>query len=148
MNRSFFLVTAIFLLVSASCLAQVSKQAIYTEKAPKPIGPYSQAILAGNTLYLSGQIAIDPASGRMDTVDIVTETKRVMDNLGEVLKAAGMGFDNIVKATIYTTDLKNFKTINAIYAGYFRETMPARETVQVAALPGKAHVEISAVAVK
>jgi 2-iminobutanoate/2-iminopropanoate deaminase len=148
MNRSFFLVTATFLLFSASCLAQVSKQVIYTEKAPKPIGPYSQAILAGNTLYLSGQIAIDPASGRMDTVDIVTETKRVMDNLGEVLKAAGMGFDNIVKATIYTTDLKNFKTINAIYAGYFRENMPARETVQVAALPGKAHVEISAVAVK
>ena len=148
MNRSFFLVTATFLLFSASCLAQVSKQVIYTEKAPKPIGPYSQAILAGNTLYLSGQIAIDPASGRMDTVDIVTETKRVMDNLGEVLKAAGMGFDNIVKATIYTTDLKNLKTINAIYAGYFRENMPARETVQVAALPGKDHVEISAVAVK
>ena len=125
-----------------------NKQVIFTDKAPKAIGPYSQAILSGNTLYLSGQIAIDPETGKMDTLNIESEIHRVLKNLGEVLKSAGMFYENVVKTTIYTTDLKNFKTINTIYGEYFKEKQPARETVQVVALPGKAHVEISCIAVK
>jgi len=125
-----------------------TKKVISTDKAPKPIGPYSQAILAGNTLYLSGQIAIDPETGKMDTIDIPAEVRRIMKNLGAVLNVAGMDYKNIAKTTIYTTDLKNFKTINTIYAEYFKDNPPARETVQVGALPGKAHVEISGIAIK
>ncbi len=123
------------------------KQVIHSDKAPKAIGPYSQAIRVGNTLYLSGQIAINPNTGMMDTTSIEAEIRQVLNNLGEVLKSAGMGYENVVKATIYTTDLGNFKTINKIYGEYFKEKQPARETVQVVALPGKAHVEISAIAV-
>ena len=142
-------ITIVFGLFLFSLFAQQGgKQVIYTDKAPKPIGPYSQGILAGNALYLAGQIAIDPKTGKMDTADIESEIRRVLKNLGEVLSAGGMNYINIVKATIYTTDLKYFKTINAIYGEYFKETPPARETVQVAGLPGKAHVEISAIAVK
>jgi 2-iminobutanoate/2-iminopropanoate deaminase len=142
-------VTIIFGIFLITCFAQTAqKQVIYTDKAPKPIGPYSQAILTGNTLYLAGQIAIDPGTGKMDTADIETEINRVLKNMGEVLKAAGMSYSNVVKTTIYTTDLKYFKTINTIYGSIFKESPPARETVQVAALPGKAHVEISAIAVK
>jgi 2-iminobutanoate/2-iminopropanoate deaminase len=138
---SFFLLFSLF-------AQDGQKQVIYTDKAPKPIGPYSQAILSGNTLYIAGQIAIDPATAKMDTADIETEIRRVLSNVGEVLKAAGMSYSNIVKTTIYTTDLKYFKTINTIYGEKFKESPPARETVQVVALPGKAHVEISAIAVK
>jgi 2-iminobutanoate/2-iminopropanoate deaminase len=141
--------TIFFGLLLLSLFAQQGgKQVIYTDKAPKPIGPYSQGILAGNTLYMAGQIAIDPKTGKMDTADIESEIRRVLKNLGEVLSAGRMNYANIVKATIYTTDLKYFKTINAIYGEYFKEIPPARETVQVSALPGKAHVEISAIAVK
>jgi len=143
-----FLATGFWLLAPGSSFSQIPKQVIYTESAPKPIGPYSQAILSGNTLYVAGQIAIDPATGKMDTADFETEIRRVLGNLGEVLKAAGMTFDNVVKTTVYTTDLKNFKTINSIYEVMFQKDPPARETVQVAALPRKAHVEISAIAVK
>ncbi|HTX89210.1 MAG TPA: Rid family detoxifying hydrolase [Bacteroidales bacterium] len=147
-SRIALLTSVLCLLSSASCLSQTSRQVIFTGKAPKPIGPYSQAILSGNTLYVAGQIAIDPATGKMDTLDIETEVRRILSNLGEVLKAGGMSWENVVKATIYTTDLKNFKTINSVYGAMFAKDPPARETVQVAALPGKAHVEISCVAVK
>ena len=144
-----FLVSFIFIITGIIVFAQSStKQVIYSDKAPKAIGPYSQAIMVGNTLYLSGQIAINPETGKMDTLTIENEIKRVLDNLGEVLKSAGMSYENVVKTTIYTTDLKHFKTINAIYGEYFKSKQPARETVQVMALPGKAHVEISGVAVK
>ena len=125
-----------------------SKQVILSDKAPQPIGPYSQAILSGNTLYLSGQIAIDPETGKMDTATIETEIRRVLDNLGSVLKSTGMSYGNVVKTTIFTTDLGYYKTINAIYGEYFRDKQPARETVQVAALPGKARVEISCIATR
>jgi 2-iminobutanoate/2-iminopropanoate deaminase len=135
------------LLLSASA-QQNGKQVIYTDKAPKPIGPYSQGIRFGNTLYVAGQIAINPETGKMDTLDIESEIRRVLKNLGEVLSAAGMNYSNIVKTTIYSTDLKYFKTINTIYGENFKEAPPARETVQVAALPGKVHIEISAIAVK
>jgi 2-iminobutanoate/2-iminopropanoate deaminase len=139
----------ILILISANLFAQqTSKQTIFTDKAPKPIGPYSQAILSGNTLYVAGQIAIDPETGKMDTLTIESEIQRILKNLDVVLDAAGMNFGNIAKTTIYTTDLKYFKTINTIYGRYFSKDPPARETVQVVALPGKAHVEISAIAVK
>lgn len=127
---------------------QTSRQVIYTEKAPKPIGQYNQGILSGNTLYAAGQIAIDPETGKMDTLDIISEIRRIFTNLGAVLNAAGMGYQDIVKTTVYCTDIKNFSDINAIYGQYFKDNAPARETVQVVALPGKAHVEISAIAVK
>lgn len=138
----------LFSLFIIPLFAQEAGKVIYTDKAPKPIGPYSQGILAGNTLYAAGQIAIDPETGKLDTANIESEIRRVIKNLGAVLDAAGMNFSNIVKTTIYTTDLKNFKTLNAIYGDYFKTGFPARETVQVAALPAKAHVEISAIAVK
>jgi 2-iminobutanoate/2-iminopropanoate deaminase len=143
----------LFILLSVTlCCALLTqaqeKQVIYSDKAPKPIGPYSQGILAGNTLYISGQIAINPETGKMDTTSIESEIRQVLVNLGEVLKAAAMSYENVVKTTIYTTDLKNFKTINTIYGEYFKANQPARETVQVVALPGKAHVEISGIAVK
>jgi 2-iminobutanoate/2-iminopropanoate deaminase len=126
----------------------IDKQVIQSPLAPKAIGPYSQAILAGNTLYVSGNIAIDPETGRMDTLNLEAEIRRVMSNLGAVLQSAGMTYENIVKATIYTTDLKNYKLINTIYGEYFKEKPPARETVQVVALPAGAHVEVSCVAVR
>ena len=139
----------IFLLLGIVSFAQTNnKQIVYSDKAPKAIGPYSQGILAGSTLYLSGQIAINPETGKIDTTSIENEIRQVLVNLGEVLNAAGMNYDDVVKTTIYTTDLRHFKTINTIYAEYFKEKQPARETVQVVALPGKAHVEISGIAVK
>lgn len=124
------------------------KQVIQSPDAPKAIGPYSQAILAGNTLYVSGNIAIDPETGKMDTLNLETETRRVMSNLGAVLKEAGMSYNNIVKATIFMTDINNYRQINTIYAEYFKDKPPAREAIQVVALPAGAHVEVSCVAVK
>jgi 2-iminobutanoate/2-iminopropanoate deaminase len=137
------------MVIGINAIAQFpEKQVIHSDRAPKAIGPYSQGIMAGNTLYLSGQIAINPETGKIDTSSIENEIRQVLVNLGEVLNAAGMNYDNVVKTTIYTTDLRHFKTINTIYGEYFKEKQPARETVQVVALPGKAHVEISGIAVK
>jgi 2-iminobutanoate/2-iminopropanoate deaminase len=147
MKRIFILILMLCAGLSGFC-QNISKQIIFTDKAPKPIGPYSQAVMSGNTLYLSGQIAIDPATNKMDTASIGVEIRRVMGNIREVLKAAGMDFANIVKTTIYTTDLKQFTTINSVYGEYFDSDPPARETVQVAALPKNAHVEVSCIAVK
>jgi len=121
---------------------------IFTDKAPKPIGPYSQAIAKGNLLFVSGQVAINPATSQIDTSGIGNETKQVMENLNAVLQAAGTSTDHVVKSTIYLTDLSKFKQVNEMYGSYFKENPPARETVQVAALPKGAHVEISVVAVK
>ena len=124
------------------------KQIIYTEDAPAPIGPYSQAVRTGNTLYVSGQIALDPGTGKLLKGSIEDETQRVMENLKAVLRAAGMDFSNVVKATIFVKDMKQFSQINAVYAGFFDpETAPARETVEVANLPKYVNVEISAIAV-
>ena len=127
---------------------ETETKAIRSPNAPKAIGPYSQAILAGNTLYVSGNIAINPENGQMDTLNLETEIRRVMSNLGAVLNEVDMSYENVVKATIYTTDLNNYKLINTIYGEYFKEKPPARETVQVVALPKGAHVEISCVAVR
>ncbi|HJS00615.1 MAG TPA: RidA family protein [Flavobacterium sp.] len=124
------------------------KKVIFTEKAPAPIGPYNQAILAGNTLYVSGQIALNPTDGTLVNTSIESETKQVMENLKAVLEAAGMNFENVVKSTIFIMDMNDFGTINTIYGSYFNEkTAPARETVQVAGLPKNVNVEISMVAV-
>ncbi len=124
------------------------KKIIFTEKAPSPIGPYNQAILIGNTLYTSGQIAINPASGELVLETIEIETKQVMENLKAVLDAAGMNFENVVKSTIFISDMNDFAKINAVYGAYFDEkTAPARETVQVACLPKNVNVEISMIAI-
>lgn len=125
------------------------KKIIFTEKAPAPIGPYSQAVLVGNTLYTSGQIAINPQTGDLVLDDIETETKQVMENMKAVLDAADMTFENIIKTTIFIMDMNDFAKINGVYASYFDENLaPARETVQVAGLPKGVNVEISMVAVK
>ena len=125
------------------------KKIIFTEKAPAPIGPYNQAVLSGNTLYASGQIAINPASGELVTDNINEETKQVMENIAAILEAANMTFENVVKATIFIMDMGNFAAINTVYGSYFNEkTAPARETVQVACLPKNVNVEISIIAVQ
>lgn len=125
------------------------KQIIFTEKAPAPIGPYNQAVLIGNTLYTSGQIALHPESGELVLTDIETETKQVMENMKAVLEAAGMGFEHVVKTTIFIMNMGDFARINSVYGSYFNEkTAPARETVQVACLPKNVNVEISMIAVK
>lgn len=125
------------------------KKIIFTEKAPAPIGPYNQAVLVGNTLYTSGQIAINPVTNELVLDNIEEETKLVMENLKAVLEAAEMTFENVVKVSIFISDMGNFANINAVYGSYFNEaTAPARETVQVACLPKNVNVEISAVAIK
>ena len=125
------------------------KKIIRTQKAPAPIGPYSQAVQAGNTLYVSGQIAIDPESGSLFMGPIEAETELVMKNLQAVLKEAGLNFSHVVKASIFVKDMKQFKQINEVYATYFEEaTAPARETVEVSNLPKFVNVEISLIAVR
>lgn len=125
------------------------KKIIFTEYAPAPIGPYNQAVLVGNTLYTSGQIAIDPITGHLVMDDIQTETKQVMENMKAVLAAAEMTFENVIKTTIFISDMNDFAKINEVYGSYFEEkTAPARETVQVACLPKNVNVEISMIAVK
>jgi len=126
----------------------MSKQSILTSAAPAPIGPYSQAILVGNTLYCSGQIALDPASGELRSSDIITETRQVMANVEAVLRQAGFGFEHVVKSSIFLKDMKDFQAVNSVYETCFQPPFPARETVQVAGLPRNANVEISIVAVK
>ncbi|MGZ3421760.1 MAG: RidA family protein [Polyangiales bacterium] len=123
------------------------KEIISTARAPAAIGPYSQAVRAGGFVFLSGQIPLDPATGQMIEGDIEAQTRRVMDNLGEVLAAAGTSFENVVRTTIYLTDLGDFAKVNAIYGERFKKDPPARATVQVAALPRGAKVEIDLVAI-
>lgn len=122
------------------------KQAIHTDLAPQAVGPYSQAIRVGSTIYCSGQIPIDPKTGKLVSGDIADETRQVMENLREVLKAAGATFRDVVKSTIYLQDLKNFSTVNEIYASYLEAPYPARATFQVAGLPLGVNVEIEMIA--
>ena len=123
------------------------KKIISTSEAPAAIGPYSQAVRSGNFLFCSGQIPLDPKSGQIVSGDIATQTRRVLDNVGAVLKAEGLTFENIVKTTIFLTDLGDFQTVNEIYGSYFKQQPPARSTVQVSALPKGAKVEIEVIAV-
>ncbi len=120
---------------------------IHSADAPKAIGPYSQAIQAGNLVFLSGQIPLDPVSGQIVEGDIKAQTERVMENLSAVLKAAGIDFQHVVKSTIYLVDLNEFAQVNEIYGKRFHENPPARATVQVAALPRGSRVEIDLIAV-
>lgn len=125
------------------------KKIIHTSKAPAPIGPYNQAILVGNTLYTSGQIALDPNSGALVMDSIEMETKQVMENMKAVLEAADMSFDDVIKSSIFISDMNNFSKINEVYGTYFNaDTAPARETVEVANLPKFVNVEISMIAIK
>lgn len=124
------------------------KTIINTKEAPQPIGPYNQAVAAGGFVFISGQIAIDAASGKMMTDDISIETHTVLKNLKAILTEAGLGFDHIVKTTIFLSDMNNFALVNEIYGSYFSGNFPARETVEVSVLPKNVNVEISAIAVK
>lgn len=126
----------------------MSKTVVYTPHAPEPIGPYSQAILAGNMLFVSGQIAIQRSSGNLVTGNIEDETTQVMINLNEVLKAAGLSFSDVVKCSIFLKDMGDFPRVNQIYGQYFTDTPPARETVEVSRLPKDVNVEISCIAVR
>ena len=122
------------------------KTIINTDKAPAPIGPYSQAVKLGNTLYISGQIAIDPKTGDLVNDSIESETRQVMMNLGAILHAAGLDFSHVVKCSIFVSDMNNFGKVNGIYGEFFTENPPARETVEVSALPKYVNVEISCIA--
>ena len=124
----------------------MSKSIINTNQAPAPIGPYNQAIQSGNLLFISGQICIEPATGELKKKDLQEETHQVMHNLKAILQAAGMNFSNVVKTTIFLTDMNRFTDVNEIYGKYFDGNFPARETVQVSALPRFVNVEISMIA--
>lgn len=123
------------------------RQAIHTDAAPKAIGPYSQAVRSGNTLYLSGQTPLDPATGEMVSGGIEEQATRVFENLKAVLAAAGASFDDVVRVAIYMTDLGNFGAVNEVMKQYFSEPYPARSTIGVAALPRGAAVEVDVIAV-
>lgn len=125
------------------------KQIVYTDKAPAPIGPYSQATVYGNQVFTSGQIAINPETGELVTETIEEETRMVLENLKAVLAAADCGMEDVLKCSIFISDMGQFQQINAVYAEYFDEALaPARETVQVAVLPKNVNIEISAIAIR
>ena len=124
------------------------KQAINTEKAPAPVGPYNQSIAAGGMLYISGQVALAPGTGEMRQDSIEIETRQVLENIGAILDAAGLGFGHVVKCSVFVSDIENFSRINAVYATFFEGLLPpARELVEVSRLPKDANIEISAIAV-
>ncbi|HTD99394.1 MAG TPA: RidA family protein [Mucilaginibacter sp.] len=124
------------------------KTVINTTNAPAPIGPYSQAVTAGNFVFVSGQIPLDPATGQIISGDVKAETKLVMENIKAILTEAGLTFSSIVKTSIFLTDMQSFAQVNEVYGTYFTEQFPARETIQVAALPKGVNVEISVIAIK
>ena len=124
------------------------KRIIKTSKAPAPIGPYNQAVEVNNTLYVSGQIAINPADGNLVMLNILREATQVLENISAILKEAGYSFSDVVKTTIFLSDMNNFSAVNDVYANYFTDNFPARETVEVAGLPKNVNVEISVIAVK
>ena len=123
------------------------KKIIRSVNAPAPVGPYSQAVAAGNILFVAGQIALDPVSGKMVNHDISSETRRVMENLKAILLEAGLAMEDVVKCTIFLHDLSNFTEVNEVYGEYFPDEPPARETVEVGRLPVDARVEISCIAI-
>ena len=126
----------------------MEKKIINTSGAPAPIGPYSQATEAGNLLFISGQIAINPANGNVEAADIIAETHQVMHNLRAILTEAGLDFNHVLKTTIFLTDMSLFTSVNEVYGKYFRGTFPARETVAVKGLPKNVNVEISMIAAR
>lgn len=124
------------------------KNVIATSEAPKAVGPYSQAVAVGDFLFAAGQIPLDPATGELVEGDVTAQTERVLQNVAGVLRANGMTFANVVKSTVFMVDLANFAAMNAVYSKYFSEPFPARSTIQVAALPKGAQVEIEVIAAK
>jgi len=126
----------------------MAKEIVFTPNAPAPIGPYSQAVKAGNLLFISGQIALDQTAGTFVNANIKEETAQVMKNIEFILKAAGLDFSNVVKSTIFLKNMGDFPLVNEVYGSYFKELPPARETVEVSKLPKEANVEISCIAVK
>lgn len=126
----------------------MSKSVVYSDQAPEPIGPYSQAIQSGNLLFVSGQIALQRTTGAMINGTIEEETKQVMANLKAVLNAAGMDFSHVLKTSIFLKDMNNFPAVNQVYGTFFKDTPPARETVEVSRLPKDANVEISCIAAR
>lgn len=134
--------------MSAGCATSSTKEVIATRQAPSAIGPYSQAIKVGNTLYLSGQIPIDPKTGVLNTGSIEDQTTQVLENLKAVLAANGMDMNHVVSTTVFLKDLNDFSRLNTVYGSYFNDKPPARATVQVARLPRDVSVEISAIAIK
>ena len=141
------LATCLLLFVSMFALSQTEHKIIFTDKAPAPIGPYSQAIKVGNTVYCSGQIALK-LNGELDTTSLEIEINQALQNLRYVLEGANMTFKNVVKSTIYITNMMDFNRVNSAYTKHFLEIAPARETVEVKGLPRGAHIEISMVAVE
>ena len=124
------------------------RKIIHTENAPAPIGPYSQAVMAGNMLFVSGQIALDPKTGHLQNASVKKEAEQVMENLRNILEAADMNFDHVVKTSIFLSNMEHFTTVNEVYQQHFNSNYPARETMAVKGLPKDVHVEISMIAVK
>jgi 2-iminobutanoate/2-iminopropanoate deaminase len=139
--------TLIPVLMACLSVKTSTKTAVLTKSAPAPIGPYSQAILKGNILLVSGQIAINPITNTLDTITITQESRQVMENIKAILQQAGMNFSHVVKTTIYLTDITTFNQVNEVYASYMSGIPPARETVAVQQLPRGAHIEISVMAI-
>lgn len=121
-------------------------RSVNTKNAPTPIGPYSQAMVSGNTLYISGQVAINPETGKMEQADLQAETHRIMQNMQGILEAEGLNFSNVIKCSIFLLDMNAFGQVNEVYGSYFSDHFPARETIEVSKLPAGANVEISAIA--
>lgn len=149
-KKNLLLILAAIILLSFTKFQNniMEKKIIKTSNAPAPIGPYNQAVMNGNMLFVSGQIAINPINNELMTSEIQTETKQVMENIRAILHESGMDFSNVMKSSIFITDMNNFSKINEIYEQYFPQDAPARETVQVARLPKDVNVEISVVAMK
>ncbi len=143
MKKAIVLIAAIVLIFAFT--GKDHKEVIFTKLAPSPIGPYSQGIKSGGTLYVSGQIGLKP-NGAFDSTSIENETTQTLNNIKTIVEASGMSLDNVCKVTIYLTDLKNFTKVNEVYKNYFKLNPPARETVEIKALPKGAHIEISVVA--
>jgi len=148
MKTVIVLLASLLLICSFNSKGKIMKTVINTKNAPAPIGPYSQAVMVNDILYVSGQVAINPATGDVIKGTINDETKQVMENLKAILTEAGLDFGNIVKTTIFLKDMNNFKNVNEVYGSYFTKDFPARETVEVARLPKDVNVEISVVAAK
>jgi 2-iminobutanoate/2-iminopropanoate deaminase len=147
MRVAFLLMFSIFFLLSTISGGKMEKKVVFTEKAPKPIGPYSQAIIAGNLIFTAGQIPIDPATNQVVQGDIKEQTRRVLENLRAILESVGATFDDVVKVTIYMKDLNEFSAMNEVYSEYFKNSPPARTTVEVSRLPRDVRIEIDLIAI-
>jgi len=147
MRVVFLLLFSIIFFLSTISGGKMEKRIIYTEKAPKPIGPYSQAVIAGNLIFTAGQIPIDPTTNQVVQGDIKEQTRRVLENLRAILEAVGSTFDDVVKVTIYMRDLNEFSAMNEVYSEYFKNSPPARTTVEVSRLPRDVKIEIDLIAI-